>query len=106
MGFLFVECKFLRSMASQNLQLWFSGQVQGVGFRFTSAQVARGFEISGWVKNLADGRVQMEIQGEADVLRAYLLSLEKAIMGRGEITQREQILGQIDPTLIGFEIRR
>ena len=48
----------------------------------------------------------MEIQGEADVLRAYLLSLEKAIMGRGEITQREQILGQIDPTLIGFEIRR
>ena len=93
-------------MPSQNLQLWFSGKVQGVGFRFTSAQVARGFEISGWVKNLADGRVQMEIQGEADVLRAYLICLEKAIMGRGEITQREQVLGQIDPTLIGFEIRR
>ena len=93
-------------MASQNLQLWFSGRVQGVGFRFTSAQVAHGFEISGWVKNLADGRVQMEIQGEADILQAYLISLEKAIMGRGEITQREQVLGQIDPTLAGFEIRR
>ena len=93
-------------MASQNLQLWFSGRVQGVGFRFTSVQVARGFEISGWVKNLADGRVQMEIQGEVDILRAYLISLEKAIMGRGEITQREQVLGQIDPTLAGFEIRR
>ena len=93
-------------MASQNLGLWFSGKVQGVGFRFTSAQVARDFEISGWVKNLADGRVQMEIQGEARVLQDYLNSLEKAIQGRGGISQREQVVGQIDPTLVGFEIRR
>ena len=93
-------------MASQNLGLWFSGKVQGVGFRFTAAQVARDFEISGWVKNLPDGRVQMEIQGEARVLQDYLISLEKAIQGRGEISKREQVVGQIVPSLVGFEIRR
>ncbi len=93
-------------MSTQNWGLWFSGRVQGVGFRYTSAQVAKDFEISGWVKNLADKRVQMEIQGEVSVLGDYLSQLEQAIQqGPGKITNQEQVLGQIDSTLSGFEIR-
>ena len=48
----------------------------------------------------------MEIQGEVSVLADYLSQLEQAIQqGPGKITNQEQVLGQIDSTLSGFEIR-
>src|SRR5215470_10194518 len=40
---------------------FFSGRVQGVGFRYQTLQLAKGFEVSGWVMNLPDGRVQLEV---------------------------------------------
>ena len=43
--------------------VWFSGRVQGVGFRFTALQVAREFEVAGYVENLYDGRVCIEAEG-------------------------------------------
>ncbi|MBE7721540.1 acylphosphatase [Lacrimispora indolis] len=43
--------------------IYVSGRVQGVGFRFRAQQLARGFGLTGWVKNLDDGRVEMELQG-------------------------------------------
>lgn len=43
--------------------LLFSGRVQGVGFRFTTCEVARRFEVVGHVKNLPDGRVEMVAEG-------------------------------------------
>jgi acylphosphatase len=46
----------------------FSGRVQGVGFRYTASSIARAHRVMGWVSNLADGRVQLVIEGtEADV---------------------------------------
>ena len=39
----------------------FSGRVQGVGFRYTSNQIAWRFDVTGWVKNLPDGSVQMVV---------------------------------------------
>ena len=41
----------------------FSGQVQGVGFRYQSFNIAKQLGLTGWVKNLWDGRVEMEVQG-------------------------------------------
>lgn len=46
------------------LQIWFSGHVQGVGFRFKAAQIAKGYDVSGFVKNLDDGRVHLAAIGE------------------------------------------
>ncbi len=43
--------------------LMFSGTVQGVGFRYRATYIAQDLKVSGWVKNLYDGRVQMEVQG-------------------------------------------
>ena len=42
----------------------FEGRVQGVGFRYTTKDVARGFEVCGWVKNLPDGTVELQVMGE------------------------------------------
>lgn len=43
--------------------LHWTGQVQGVGFRFTNANLAQARMLSGWVRNMEDGSVEMEIQG-------------------------------------------
>lgn len=59
-------------------QVKFSGRVQGVGFRATVRSVARGYEISGWVRNEADGSVLLEAQGKAGQVQAFL----EAIRGR------------------------
>ena len=45
---------------------YISGSVQGVGFRYRAKYAARGLGITGYVKNLYDGRVEMEVQGERD----------------------------------------
>ena len=42
----------------------FSGRVQGVGFRYRSYYIAQSLGLTGWVKNLWDGRVEMEVQGQ------------------------------------------
>ena len=43
-------------------RVFYSGRVQGVGFRFSSKQTARGYDVCGWVKNLPDGRVELHVQ--------------------------------------------
>jgi len=52
--------------------LFFTGQVQGVGFRYTCCQASREFNVSGWVCNLADGRVEMLIEGPSLELQQFL----------------------------------
>jgi acylphosphatase len=41
----------------------FTGRVQGVGFRFTAHRIARRYDLTGWVRNLPDGSVEMVAQG-------------------------------------------
>ena len=53
-------------------QVFYEGRVQGVGFRFTVKQIARGFEITGWVRNLADGRVELQCSGESGEVEPFL----------------------------------
>ena len=53
-------------------QVFYEGRVQGVGFRFTVKQLARGFEVTGWVKNLPDGRVELQCCGDAGEVEAFL----------------------------------
>ncbi len=53
------------------MQIYYSGNVQGVGFRYTVTSVARGFEVTGTVRNLPDGRVELVAEGAKGELEAF-----------------------------------
>jgi acylphosphatase len=53
-------------------QIFYEGRVQGVGFRFTCKHIARGYEVVGWVRNLPDGRVELQCSGDRDEVEAFL----------------------------------
>jgi acylphosphatase len=61
------------------MQIFYSGLVQGVGFRYTAKTVAAGFEVVGTVRNLPDGRVELTAEGERGELEAF----RDAIRGAG-----------------------
>ncbi len=68
-------------------KLFYSGHVQGVGFRYSVKQIAAGYDVTGLVRNLPDGRVELFIQGaeseigamEQDILRSHLKGLIKTV---------------------------
>ncbi len=53
-------------------QVFYEGRVQGVGFRFTCKQIARGYEVVGWVRNLPDGRVELQCSGDREEVEGFL----------------------------------
>ncbi len=59
----------------------YSGRVQGVGFRATARALARNRSVTGWVRNEDNGTVLLEVQGNADVVEAFLNELRRE-MGR------------------------
>jgi acylphosphatase len=50
----------------------YAGDVQGVGFRATVVDIARGHPVTGWVKNLSDGRVQLLVEGQEEAVTKFL----------------------------------
>lgn len=63
------------------MQIFYSGHVQGVGFRFTVRTVATGFEVTGVVRNLPDGRVELVAEGERNELEAFRAAIPDAGLG-------------------------
>ena len=49
-------------MALTACRIFYEGGVQGVGFRYTVKQIASGYDVAGWVRNLPDGRVELQAQ--------------------------------------------
>jgi acylphosphatase len=62
----------------RRLGIFYSGRVQGVGFRYTAKSVAVGFEISGIVRNLSDGRVELVAEGAREELEAFRAAIRDA----------------------------
>jgi acylphosphatase len=85
-------------------RVYYSGRVQGVGFRFTAQHLARGFDVAGYVQNLPDGRVELVAKGDPAEVDGFLEAVRDA-MGR-YIRDVEIESSPPSPTpLTGFVIR-
>lgn len=58
-------------------EVHYQGRVQGVGFRYQTCDVASGHAVTGYVRNLPDGRVQLVVEGEATALDAFLAAIRQ-----------------------------
>jgi acylphosphatase len=63
-------------MPQERRRVYYSGSVQGVGFRATCRWLARGFEVAGYVRNISDGRVELVAEGEAVEIDRFLRAVE------------------------------
>ncbi|MDD5669223.1 MAG: acylphosphatase [Candidatus Omnitrophica bacterium] len=59
-----------------HVHVYFSGKVQGVGFRYTAEEIARSLGICGWVSNMRDGRVEIVGEAEKSVLLDFIEQLK------------------------------
>ena len=83
----------------------YSGHVQGVGFRYTTKTVATGFEITGTVRNLPDGRVELVAEGHHAELEAFRTAILDA--GLAGLIRDEQVTwADAKNEFRGFEIVR
>ena len=71
------------------MHIFYSGRVQGVGFRYTAKNVAMGYEVTGTVRNLADGRVELVAEGLKDELEAFQQGIRESGLG-GFISNEER----------------
>jgi len=79
-------------------QIIYTGRVQGVGFRYGTKQIAAGYEVVGTVKNLPDGRVELQAMSQdADELQEFLVAIDESNLG-SLIKEREV---SVIPALIG-----
>lgn len=91
-------------MAHERRHVYYSGRVQGVGFRFTARHLARAFDVAGYVRNLPDGRVELVAEGEPTEVAAFLAAIRREfgdkIEDAAELTEPAE-----GAPLPGFEIR-
>jgi len=87
----------------QSIHVFFSGHVQGVGFRFTTERLAEKFGLAGFVRNLSDGRVELVCEGEKTVLNNFLAELEGTM--REYITDYSTKWGKANNLFSSFHIR-
>jgi len=105
-AFLVVRSFIIPAMALSTLQrrqIVYSGDVQGVGFRYTTRTLARGFEVTGYVRNLPDRRVELVVEGPEDQLEGFLAAIGERMSG-----QIRNIESEIRPSIdefANFEIR-
>lgn len=86
-----------------HFSVFLEGHVQGVGFRFTTFQLAKGFEVTGFVRNLPDGRVQLELEGERAECVAFIKALSEEMAGF--IRDKSQTENTREPEFRDFTIR-
>ena len=92
-------------MSRSRLHIFYSGRVQGVGFRYTVKMLASGFEVTGLVRNLADGRVELVAEGMKEELEAFRREVQDLEVGRF-IRNEQAAWNEATGEFRGFEIVR
>jgi acylphosphatase len=83
--------------------IFFSGRVQGVGFRFTAHRIANNFGLTGFVRNLPDCRVEMLLQGSPNDIEICLENIKQTFSGYIKETQIDDV--PVSTKYEGFNIR-
>ena len=84
---------------------FYSGHVQGIGFRYITKTVAAGFEVNGTVRNLLDGRVELIAEGSREELEAFRVAIYNA--GLSSFIRDENVnWSEAQNEFCGFEIVR
>jgi len=86
------------------VQVFYEGNVQGVGFRWSVRNVAKGFDVTGFVRNLRDGRVELQVAGEEEEVSAFLEAILQSEL-RAHIKKHSESPLPNPPAFRGFEIR-
>jgi acylphosphatase len=89
----------------RRLTVHYSGRVQGVGFRYTARTVAAGFDITGIIRNLTDGRVELVAEGLPPELDAFRTAIVEAGLA-GFIRDEQVSWNEATNEFRGFEIVR
>ena len=84
--------------------IFYSGQVQGVGFRYTANRMAQDYAICGFVKNMIDGRVEVVAEGPPEQIEAFMQNLAGAMKGyiRSTEVHEEPYLGEFNSFGVRF----
>lgn len=90
-------------MISLGKRVFYTGRVQGVGFRQTAWNLAQNFPLAGFVQNLADGRVELVVEGTAPMVQQFLDQLA-ALMKDNILDSEVEELASVGYN--GFQIRR
>ncbi len=89
----------------KRMQVLYSGQVQGVGFRYNVKSVATGFDVTGWVRNLPDGGVELIAEGSKGELETFRQAIRES--GLDHFIRQEEVSWQeANSEFRGFEIVR
>lgn len=92
-------------MKRSRMHIFYSGNVQGVGFRYSVKTVAAGFEVVGVVRNLIDGRVELVGEGSREELEAFQTAIREA--GLDHFIRNEEVKwSEATNEFRGFEIVR
>jgi acylphosphatase len=89
---------------SASVQVFYEGHVQGVGFRWSVRNIAKGFDVTGSVRNLRDGRVELLAAGDEEEVRAFLDAILQSEL-RAHIKKHSESPLAEPPAFRGFEIR-
>jgi acylphosphatase len=63
----------------ERVEAWYSGHVQGVGFRQRTLRIAADFNVFGEVRNLSDGRVELQAEGSRAELLGFLRAIDESL---------------------------
>ena len=84
--------------SAERVVVHYTGRVQGVGFRYTTHRIVAGYAVTGYVRNLADGRVELVAEGKRSEIGRFLASIRRHFDGfiRDESCDRLPANGEFD----------